>query len=104
LTFESESKLTRIEPQALDGCSLLKSIVIPRSILALENNWTGETSLDRIIFQSAASLRNMIANGRVDLREGCEIQFVECDCPLDFPGYSVQPVQDASDVFNLVKN
>jgi hypothetical protein len=46
----------------------------------------------------------MIETGEVDLQQGFEIQFVECDCPLDFPGYCLQTVNDASDVFHLVKN
>jgi hypothetical protein len=60
--------------------------------------------LDLVIFESALSLRVMIETGKVNLRPDFHIKFVECDCALDFPGYSVQPVQDASDVFHLVKN
>jgi hypothetical protein len=45
----------------------------------------------------------MIETDNADLSVDFEIKFVECDCDLDFPGYSVQTVQDSDDVIRLVK-
>jgi hypothetical protein len=45
----------------------------------------------------------MIEMNQVDLSEDFEIEFVKCDCALNFPGYSVQTVPDTDDLFHLVK-
>jgi hypothetical protein len=103
LTFESGSKLTRIGGCAFYNCSSLESIQIPRSIKELRNGWTDYSSLRQVVFESALSLRRMMETSKVALSESHEIRFVECDCALDFPGYSVQTVHGANDVFRLVK-
>jgi hypothetical protein len=95
--------VTQIGANRLSDCSSLKSILIPGSITELSEDWAHDTSLARVIFESALSLRVMIETDKVDLQEGFEIEFVACDCPLDFPGYSLQTVQDAWGVFRLVK-
>jgi hypothetical protein len=57
-----------------------------------------------VIFESALSLRVMIETNNVDFPPCFEIQLVECDCTLDFPGYSAETVRGARDVFHLVKS
>jgi hypothetical protein len=42
--------------------------------------------LRRVIFESALSLSKMIEKEKADLSEGFAIEFVNCDCELDFPG------------------
>jgi hypothetical protein len=69
----------------------------------LSKDWARLSSLQRVIFESALSLRVMLEANKVDLSEYFEIKFVECDCALDFPGYSVQTVQDSNDVIRVVK-
>jgi hypothetical protein len=103
LIFEYDSRLTRIEANAFSFCALLKLIQIPRSIRELCKDWALHSSLRRVIFESALSLRMMIETDKVDLSQGFGIKFVESDCPLDFPGYSVQAIPDVSDCVRLVK-
>jgi hypothetical protein len=103
LTFEPGSKLTRIEEYAFSDCSSLQSVFIPRSIRELSKNWVKSSSLQRVIFESALSLRVMIETGKVDLQEEFEIEFVDIDCSLDFPRYCVETVQNANNLFHLVK-
>jgi hypothetical protein len=45
----------------------------------------------------------MIEAGMSDLSEHFDIQLVECDYGLDFPGYSVETVHGANDWFRIVK-
>jgi hypothetical protein len=45
----------------------------------------------------------MIEMWKVNLPPDIEIQFINCDCALDFPGYSLEAVQLARDVFHLVR-
>jgi hypothetical protein len=45
----------------------------------------------------------MIETGKVDLQEGFEIEFVDCDCGMDFLVSRPQPVQDLSCVFEFLK-
>jgi hypothetical protein len=111
LTFESGSKLNRIERLAFDRCFKLKSIVIPRSTRELRNGWARDSSLVCLIFESSLSLRTMIENDQVDLnpgfrikfKKGFTIKFVDRDCGLDFRGYSVENVPGMNDCFHLKK-
>jgi hypothetical protein len=56
-----------------------------------------------VVFESALSLRVMIETGKVDLEEDFEIRFVDCDRTLDFPGHSLQTLNNSNDVFRVVK-
>jgi hypothetical protein len=103
LAFESGSKLTRIKAHAFHGCSSLESILIPRSVKNLSHNWAFRSSLRQVVFESALSLRMMIETDKVDLSEGFEIKFIDYDCALDFPGYSVEPVSGVDDLVHLVE-
>jgi hypothetical protein len=47
------------------------------------------SSLRHVTFESASSLRAMIETDKVDLRGHFDIDVVDCDCELDFPGSSV---------------
>jgi hypothetical protein len=62
-----------------------------------------DSSLKQIIFESALSLRIMIETGKADLDGGVEIRFVDCDCALNFYGYSVETVQGSNDAIRLVR-
>jgi hypothetical protein len=53
--------------------------------------------------ESALSIRIMLETDNIDLSEGFEIKLVECDCELDFPGYSVQNVHGANGQAHLVR-
>jgi hypothetical protein len=86
LTFESQSKLTRIESNALRACSSLKSLLIPESVKELSKNWALGSSLRQVIFESAISLDMLIERNKVDLSQGFEIKFVDYDCLVDLPG------------------
>jgi hypothetical protein len=84
--------LTRIGGYAFSECSSLQSILIPRSIKELGKDWAKCSSLHLVIFESALSLRAMIETGKVDLHKGFEIEFVDCDCGMDFLVSRPQPV------------
>jgi hypothetical protein len=43
----------------------------------------------------------MVEMDKVDVSLDFEISFIECDCPLIFPGYYVKPVQRHNDVIRL---
>jgi hypothetical protein len=104
LSFESGSKLSRIEANAFSDCLHLRSIVIPQSIQELRKDWASRSSLHEVTFESALSLRKMIESDKVDLSSYFEVKFIERDCALDFPGYSVESVRTgANDLFRLVK-
>jgi hypothetical protein len=45
----------------------------------------------------------MIGAGKVDLPEGVEIEFIDCDCELSFPGYDVELIEGSTDWFRLVR-
>jgi hypothetical protein len=45
----------------------------------------------------------MIVTDRVDLREIFDIGFVEYNCSVDLPGYSVETVSGGDDLVHLVK-
>jgi hypothetical protein len=64
----------------------------------------GETSLRRVFFASVLSLWGMIETGAVALQEDFVIQFIDCDGPLNFSGYFLETVHDASDVFHFVED
>jgi hypothetical protein len=103
LTFESGSKLSRIEAKAFQGCSRLTSIVIPKSIEELRPRWALGSSLYRVIFESASSLQRMVEGGKADLSRRIDIQILDSDCALTFPGYSVEMVHAGDVVIRLVK-
>jgi hypothetical protein len=103
LKFESGSKLTRMETDALDECLSLTSILIPRSVLELRTDWTRGSCLRQVVFESVLSLRLMLEAGTVDLSQEFEIKFVEYDRKLDFTGYVVQTVHSVSDVIRLLR-
>jgi hypothetical protein len=104
LTFESDSKLTRIESEAFSGCKALKSICLPQSIQRLDRDWYLESSLARVIFESSASLRTMIERKTADLQGRFEIDLVDWDGVMNFPGYSVCAIPSVENYFRLVKN
>jgi hypothetical protein len=45
----------------------------------------------------------MIETDKADLREGVEVKFIDGDCGLNFPGYSLQPVHGVNDVLHIMK-
>jgi hypothetical protein len=79
LSFESVSRLRRIESQAFSGCSSLKSIVIPQSIESLSLNWSQNSSLSQVTFESSASLQMMIDRRSVDLSGDFKIEIISFD-------------------------
>jgi hypothetical protein len=95
--------LTRIEACAFRGCLELKSILIPPSIEELSSGWARDSSLHLLIFESALSLRRMCETGKVDLSPLLEIKIVQCDCALEFPGYSIHTVSGDKECFRLLK-
>jgi hypothetical protein len=103
LFFESGSKLSRIEGKAFTDCPSLKTIVIPQSIEELRNDWSFGSSLQEVTFESALSLGKMIASDKVDLIRHFEVKFIDLDCTLEFPGYSVESVHGFNDLFRLMK-
>jgi hypothetical protein len=103
LTFESGSKLRRIEEKALSGCSSLHSIVLPGCIENLRRDWALGSSLCKVIFESGSSLRRMIESDKVDLSADFDVEIVECDCPLDFPGYRCDRVSGYNGSIVLLK-
>jgi hypothetical protein len=104
LTFESDSKLARIEKWAFYSCSALKSICLPESIRALEEDWYVGSSLTRVIFESGASLQGMIERTEVDLNGIFDVYVAGWDGFLSFPGYSVSILPDVDKYFQLMKN
>jgi hypothetical protein len=95
--------LTQIGEYAFSGCRSLRAIQLPRSIKELSQDWAMYSSLHRVAFESAMSLRKMIERGKLDLYDSFEITFVERDCPLDFlfRGRSLQRVSGDSDIFRF---
>jgi hypothetical protein len=75
--------------------------VISGCIQALRKDWARYSALYRLIFESTLSLRAIIEAGKVDLSRGFEIEFIEYDSPLDFPGYSVGHVHGANNLVRL---
>jgi hypothetical protein len=69
----------------------------------LSQNWALQSSLHEVVFESAWSLRKMVQIDKVYLMEGLEIQFVECECALDFPGYCVETVRGGKGAIRLRK-
>jgi hypothetical protein len=63
VTFEQNSRLTRIENRTFCDCKALKSICIPESIQRIERYWYNSSSLTRVTFESGASLVRMIDSG-----------------------------------------
>jgi hypothetical protein len=104
VTFESGSKLTRIESQVFSGCEALNFIRIPPSIRALNANWWEGSSLTSVVFESGRSLRTIIEHGEVDLNGNFGIYIFGWDGVMSFPGYSVSIVPGVEDFVQLVKN
>jgi hypothetical protein len=67
----------------------LKSIVIPRSIRELVKDWAMGSSLEFVIFESAASLQRMLDGDCADLSGGFVIKIDECDSDIDSLGCSI---------------
>jgi hypothetical protein len=103
LTFESGSKLKEIEAEAFFFCFSLPSLRIPPSVSRLTANWAKNSSLARVIFESAASLRTMIETFNVDLSGNFDIAILHWDCELVVPGYSVHVISTAGNFVFLVK-
>jgi hypothetical protein len=101
LTFESGSKLAQIEMWTFYNCFSLKSILIPRSTKKLERCWARYSGLRKVVFESALSLRMMIETDNVDLSDALEVKFVNCDCPLEFPGYYIPAGDGVNHLFRL---
>jgi hypothetical protein len=102
LTFESESKLTRIEAKALCYCRLT-SIQISRHISELERDWARGSALRRVIFESASSLQMIIETGKADLRGDFKIEILNCDCELSFPGLVLDTAPHARTATRLLR-
>jgi hypothetical protein len=82
----------------------LKSISIPQSIRALDEDWYVGSSLSRVIFESGASLQAMIEGREIDLNGLFDVCVFDCDGVLSFPGYSVSIIPDVDNHVELVKN
>jgi hypothetical protein len=63
--------------------------VIPRSIQELVKDWALKSSLDRVTFESAASLQRMLDGDYVDLSGGFVINIDDCDSDIDSLGSSI---------------
>jgi hypothetical protein len=87
--FESGSKLVRIHARVFDSSPSLKSIVIPRSIQELVKDWALRSSLEEVIFESAASLQRMLDGDCADLSGGFVIKIEECDSDIGSLGSSI---------------
>jgi hypothetical protein len=102
LTFESDSKLSRIGGWAFSFCGELRSIRIPGSIRLLEKDWRAASSLGRVIFESGASFLAMIQAGKVDLHGYFDIYIVHWDEIVSFPGFSVVIIPSVDNSVRLV--
>jgi hypothetical protein len=103
LAFGSGSKLKEIESFAFSFCFSLQSVRIPLSVSKLAANWSKNSSLTRVIFDSAASLRTMIETSNVDLGGNFDIAILHWDCELVVPDYSVHVLSTAGNFVFLVK-
>jgi hypothetical protein len=92
--FEPESELIAIHARTFWGCVSLGVLFIPRSVRRLERDWASNSSLITVIFESAASLRDMIMVGSADLNGDFEIEILLNDLRLDFPGFVVDSRPD----------
>jgi hypothetical protein len=63
--------------------------VIPRSIRELVKDWALESSLEQVIFESAASLQRTLDSDCVDLTEGIGIRIDDCNSDIDSLGSSI---------------
>jgi hypothetical protein len=104
LTFESGSKLQRIERKFLLDCLSITSLSLPPSIIALEKDWASESGLRSLVFESGASLANMIESGEVDLSGDLEILIDAADRHLDYLDYSVEEFFDDLRFVQLVRS
>jgi hypothetical protein len=103
LIFESGSELKRIEAKAFARCSSLQSICIPQSLNALCKSWALGSSLQTVVFESAASLAALIEGNDADLNGAFEIKILTYDCDLDLEGYSVDDRQTIDGFVHLVR-
>jgi hypothetical protein len=103
LTFESDSKLARIQRGAFWGCNALKSICVREGIQQLDKDWYVGSSLARVIFESSGSFQAMIEGGQIDLGGRFDICLVDWDGVMIFPGYSVSILPGVADLVQLVK-
>jgi hypothetical protein len=103
VTFEAGSKLEQIGSMAFSGLTLLRSICIPRSVKVLSGFWYDGTKDRTVIFESGASLKAIIESGEKYVFGSFEIEIGECDCDLDFDGFSVDDRRNANGWIRLVK-
>jgi hypothetical protein len=82
----------------------LKSIYIPQSIRALEEDWYIAGSLTSVVFESGASLLAMIERKEVYLKGLFDVYLVEWDGLLSFPGYSVSIIPNVNNYVQLVND
>jgi hypothetical protein len=89
LTFELGSNLARIHARVFERSPLLKSIVIPCLIQELVKDWALKSSLDRVTFESAASLQRMLDGDCVDLSGSFVNKIGNCDSDIASLGSSI---------------
>jgi hypothetical protein len=80
----------------------LTAIRIPKAVKELCKDWERMSALETVVFESANSLRAMIEAGIADLNRNFGIAIVECDCELDFAGYSVDDSRAVDGFVHLV--
>jgi hypothetical protein len=81
----------------------LKSLCIPQSIQALEENWYRWSSLSCVVFESGASLLTMIEKHEADLNFDFDIVIREWDGAMSFPGYSVSIIPSVDNSVRLLR-
>jgi hypothetical protein len=92
LTFESASKLTRIESKAFLGCRALKSICLPSSLQFIGLQCFDGSSISSLTFESDSTLTRIDSKafcGCRALKSICVPSSVEVLCTECFRGYSV---------------
>jgi hypothetical protein len=102
LTFEPDSKLTRIEARALGCCTLLKSICIGSSIRELHDDWNLDSGVESVFFESGVSLLAMMEAGTAGLKN-FRILLRAWDGVMRFPGYSISIIQGVNNLVQLVR-
>jgi hypothetical protein len=102
--FESGSRLQRIEKGVFSNCSHLRSISIPASVLALEQDWAAlQNSLGRVKFESGGSLKRMIEGDEVDSSHRFVIFIENSDCDTNISGYSTKSCLGVRNLVRFVK-
>jgi hypothetical protein len=74
------------------GC--LARLFIPQSVEFLDGDWAVNTLLMAVIFESAASLGEMMMDSSADLNSAFEIEILVNGSELDFPGIVVDSRPD----------